>query len=162
MKNQNVLALDLATKTGWAIKHRDGSIKSGVYDSSGKKGSHEGQRFINFRSFLSALIVEHQINHIAYEDIRRHVSTQSAHIHGGFKAIMLMVSAGHNLETSKYGVGTIKKHFTGKGNASKDDMLLKARELGFQPKTDDEADAIAILSLALSEHGIRIGSNNEK
>lgn len=151
MKNQNVLAIDLATKTGWAIKHRDGSITSGMYDSGTKKGAHDGQRFLNFRSFFSSLIQDQQIHHVVYEDIRRHVSTQSAHVHGGLKAVMLMICAGSNIETSCFGVKTIKKHWTGNGNSDKDAMLLEANRRGFNVADDNEADALAILHLFMSE-----------
>ena len=40
-------------------------------------------------------------------------------------------------------VGTIKKHATGKGNASKDDMIASVRLRGHNPADDNEADALA-------------------
>ena len=40
---------------------------------------------------------------------------------------------------------------TGKGNATKDEMITAAKQKGFNPKTDDEADAIAIMLLALKD-----------
>jgi hypothetical protein len=40
-------------------------------------------------------------------------------------------------------VGTLKKFWTGKGNASKGEMIEAARERGFEPASDNEADAIA-------------------
>ena len=45
-------------------------------------------------------------------------------------------------------VGTIKKHATGKGNASKDEMVASVRARGYTPADDNEADAIALLYLA--------------
>ena len=48
-------------------------------------------------------------------------------------------------------VQTIKKFMTGKGNATKDEMILAARLRGFDPKSDDEADAIAIMLLGLTD-----------
>ena len=50
-------------------------------------------------------------------------------------------------------VGTIKRHATGKGNASKDSMIAAARARGFSPADDNEADAIAILFWALETAG---------
>jgi len=46
-------------------------------------------------------------------------------------------------------VGTIKKHATGKGNASKEGMVVAAIENGWQPKDDNEADALWLLDLVL-------------
>lgn len=155
MNNQNVLALDLATKTGWAIRLRDGTVLSGMYDAS-SKSKHAGQRFVNFRTFLVDLLREHDIHHVAYEDVRRHMSTMSAHVHGGLKAIMLMICAANNLETSYKGVGTIKKHWTNKGTASKKEMIAEAVRRGYAPQDDNVADALAILSLTLADSGVVI------
>ena len=41
----------------------------------------------------------------------------------------------------------IKKHWTGRGNAKKADMMAKCDSLGWTYETDDEADALAIWSL---------------
>ena len=50
-------------------------------------------------------------------------------------------------------VGTIKKHATGKGNASKAMMIEAAQARGYRPVDDNEADAIAILHWALETKG---------
>ena len=47
-------------------------------------------------------------------------------------------------------MGTIKKHATGKGNASKDEMVAAMRLLGHEPADDNEADALALLYFALT------------
>lgn len=156
MINQNVLALDLATKTGWAIRLRDGTVKYGVFDAKSSNGTHEGQRFVNFRHFLSDLIATHDIHHVTYEDIRRHMSTMSAHVHGGLKAITLMLCAAHNLEMSCKGVGVIKKHWVGTGRASKEEMIVEAVKRGYRPEDDNVADALALLSLIFVNYGIEI------
>ena len=46
------------------------------------------------------------------------------------------------------GVGTVKKHWTGRGNAKKHEMIEVARTKGFHPVDDNHADALAILSYA--------------
>jgi Holliday junction resolvasome RuvABC endonuclease subunit len=50
-------------------------------------------------------------------------------------------------------VGTIKRHATGKGNAGKAAMVAAARDRGFSPADDNEADAIAILLWAIETRG---------
>jgi Holliday junction resolvasome RuvABC endonuclease subunit len=50
-------------------------------------------------------------------------------------------------------VGTIKRHATGKGNASKEAMIAAACARGYSPADDNEADAIAILHWALETRG---------
>lgn len=145
MNNQNVLALDLATNTGWAIRLRDGTIKSGHYNIRATGGASKAQRWVNFRLFLSDMIAENDVHIIAFEDVKRHVSTLSAHTYGGLIAITEMTAQTRNIPVNGLGVGTIKKHWTGKGNAKKEDMIATARAKGFDVSSDDEADALAIL-----------------
>ena len=50
-----ILALDLATKTGWALW--DGArIESGVQDFSKKRGESNGMLFLNFNHWLSRIV----------------------------------------------------------------------------------------------------------
>jgi Holliday junction resolvasome RuvABC endonuclease subunit len=50
-------------------------------------------------------------------------------------------------------VGTIKRHATGNGNASKEAVIAAVRSLGFDPADDNEADALALLDGALKHGG---------
>ena len=47
---------------------------------------------------------------------------------------------------------TLKKFATGKGNASKEDMVAAARLRGHAPADDNEADALAILHWAIHNY----------
>jgi Holliday junction resolvasome RuvABC endonuclease subunit len=47
-------------------------------------------------------------------------------------------------------VGTIKRHVTGKGTASKDEVIEWAKSKGFRPGDDNEADALAIADLVMN------------
>jgi Holliday junction resolvasome RuvABC endonuclease subunit len=55
----------------------------------------------------------------------------------------------HGIPCEGVPVGTIKRHATGKGNASKEAMIAAARARGFNPADDNEADAIALLLWAV-------------
>ena len=55
----------------------------------------------------------------------------------------------HQIPYGGVPVGTIKKHATGKGNASKDEMVAAMRVLGHNPTDDNEADALALLAWAV-------------
>ena len=46
------------------------------------------------------------------------------------------------------GVGTIKKHITGKGNANKEEVIDAVSSKIRQVEDDNEADALAILDYA--------------
>ena len=55
----------------------------------------------------------------------------------------------HNIPYQGVPVGTIKRHATGKGNASKTEVIDAMRSLGHQVTDDNEADALALLHWAL-------------
>ena len=48
---------------------------------------------------------------------------------------------------------TVKKAFTGHGRAEKSAMCDRAKQLGFNPKDDNEADAIAIWFYVFTNKG---------
>ena len=56
----------------------------------------------------------------------------------------------HQIPYQGIPVGTIKKHITGKGNANKQAIINAVKALGFNPIDDNEADAIALLNLILT------------
>lgn len=145
---QNILALDLGTATGWAILNRDGAIACGTETFPSGKRSHPGQRWATFRAWLNRTIENSQVHAIAYEDVKRHLGTDAAHAYGAFRALLELVAASHNVQLLPVGVGTIKKTWTGRGNADKEAMLAEALRRGFKPDTDNAADALAILSWA--------------
>lgn len=156
MINQNVLALDLATKTGWAIRGRDGAVTHGILDARARRGQLPAQRWVNFNDWLNQTITNNNIHVIGFEEVRRHVGTTAAHVHGGLRAIMEMVALTHNIEVLPYGVGTVKKHWTGNGRATKDSMMQQARARGYDPKDDNAADALAVLALMFINEDVEI------
>lgn len=62
-----------------------------------------------------------------------------------------MVADSHRLTLVPVGVGTIKKHWTGRGNADKGAMQAEARRRGYRPESDNDADALAILDWAVAK-----------
>jgi Holliday junction resolvasome RuvABC endonuclease subunit len=74
-----------------------------------------------------------------------HNGTHAAHVYGGYLAILQMYCAEKGIECIGVPVGTIKKHITGKGNATKQEVIDAVQEMGYSPKDDNEADAIALL-----------------
>lgn len=149
--NVVVLALDLGTKLGWAVRARDGAVWHGTEAFTPRKNWTPGQRWLRARSFLTDLIVRHQVTVIAYEDVKRHMGTDAAHAYGAFLCIVQMVADSHRATLQPVGVKTIKKFWTGNGNADKDAMKAQATVRGFKPDTDNDADALAILHWAVDQ-----------
>ena len=90
---------------------------------------------------------------IWFEEVRRHVGTDAAHIYGGLMATLTTWAELRDVPYQGVPVGTIKRHATGKGNAAKEAMIAAARARGYNPADDNEADAIAILHWAIETNG---------
>ena len=150
-----ILALDLGTTTGWALRGSDGHITSGSESFRPQRFEGGGMRFLRFKRWLTELkAVTNGIDALHFEEVRRHVSTDAAHAYGGFLATLTAWCEHHQIPYQGVPVGTIKKHATGKGNASKDEMVASARARGHAPADDNEADALALLHWAIEQHAL--------
>ena len=149
-----VLALDLGTTTGWAIRGHDGLITTGT--TSFRPGRYDGggMRYLRFTSWLTELDrLSGPISAIWYEEVRRHAGTDAAHVYGGLMASLTSWGELRGIPYQGVPVGTIKRHATGYGNAPKQAMIAAARARGYSPADDNQADAIAILQWALENQG---------
>jgi len=151
---KTVLALDLGTTTGWALRGYDGLITSGTVSFKPSRFDGGGMRYLRFQNWLSEMDrLVGPLNAIYYEEVRRHIGTDAAHVFGGLMAVLTAWAEMRGVPYQGVPVGTIKKSATGKGNASKAMMIEAARSRGFSPKDDNEADAIAILFWAIETGG---------
>ena len=148
--NMTLLALDLGTTTGWALRTRDGHITSGAECFRPQRFEGGGMRFLRFKRWLTELKASADgIDALYFEEVRRHVSTDAAHAYGGFLATLTAWCEHHQIPYQGVPVGTIKKHASGKGNASKDEVIAAVRARGHAPTDDNEADALALLYWAI-------------
>lgn len=150
-----ILALDLGTTTGWALRGSDGHITSGSESFRPQRFEGGGMRFLRFKRWLTELkTVTSGIDALHFEEVRRHVSTDAAHAYGGFLATLTAWCEHHQIPYQGVPVGTIKKHATGKGNAGKDEMIASVTARGHAPSDDNEADALALLHWAIAQHDL--------
>ena len=148
-----ILALDLGTTTGWALRDRTGRITSGSQSFKPQRFEGGGMRFLRFKGWLTELKMHADgIDTLVFEEVRRHVSTDAAHAYGGFLATLTAWCEHHGVPYQGVPVGSIKKHATGKGNADKETVIAAVRAWGFDPADDNEADALALLLWALPLH----------
>jgi hypothetical protein len=140
-------------------------------------------RYVRFRRHLCELLADaNSPKLVAYEEVRRHLGVDAAHAYGGYLAILqeecspcLMcngagvvkseISKGFvtcpdccginskGIEYTGIPVGTVKKTATGRGNASKEDMMAAARARwpGWEPVDDNESDARFVAVAAAGE-----------
>ncbi len=149
-----ILALDLGTTTGWALRGFDGLVTTGT--ASFKPGRYDGggMRYLRFTNWLTELDrLSGPVGTIWFEEVRRHAGTDAAHVYGGLMASLTSWAELRGIPYEGVPVGTIKRHATGKGNANKAAMIAAAKARGFSPADDNEADAIAILHWAIETQG---------
>ncbi|WP_298219956.1 hypothetical protein [Halothiobacillus sp.] len=145
-----LLALDLGTHTGWALRHLDGSITSGTEHFKPQRFEGGGMRYLRFRRWLTEIKqAAGDIDAVYFEEVRRHAGVDAAHAYGGFLATLTAWCEHHNIPYQGVPVGTIKKHATGKGNAGKDEVIAAMRAKGHPVTDDNEADALALLHWAV-------------
>ena len=164
-----ILALDTATKTGWATLI-NWQIESGVQDFTKKRGESPGILFLRFNAWLMGIALKTlpgstaaapftEILEDGYKPFDVIVYEQ-AHHRGGYAANLCVglttrlqeFAARIGAESMAVQSGTLKKATTGKGNASKEEMMVWFKEqTGRDPIDDNEADAYALLMLACKE-----------
>ena len=148
-----ILALDLGTTTGWALRGRDGHITSGSESFRPQRFEGGGMRYLRFKRWLTDIKqCADGLDWVVFEEVRRHAGVDAAHAYGGFMAHLTAWCEHHGIPYQGVPVGTIKKHATGRGNARKEEMLAAARARGHTPADDNEADALALLHWALPLH----------
>ncbi len=156
--NMKILAIDPATKTGWACND---PRAHGVWDLSVKSDESDGMRLIRFQSKLTNFGLTSKVNLITFErpggQFKKPIMTQSELI-GVIKTFCIT----HGIEYRAYSSTEIKRHATGKGNCNKQAMIEAAREqLGYTGNDDNEADALWLLHLTEQDYGDQSGHCDE-
>lgn len=154
-----ILALDLATKTGWAI-WEDGYITdSGTANFTLKKDDHYYQRYVMFNKFLG----EHKHSHeilFEFPGFLKHLAYQRSFF--GMLGVLELFTGTHGIDQEHITPKALKLGFCGSGNATKEDMCAKAHSYGWingelgTKKDNDEADAIGILYAILLKRGLQV------
>lgn len=142
-----ILALDPATKFGFA--HSCGI--SGTWDLSVRRDESAGMRLIRLRGKLAEIGGSVGIDLLVFEAARHAASNGALIVQTEFQSVVKVYCADNGIEYRGYSPSEIKKHATGKGNASKEMMLAEARRRWPDKRMDDnEADALLLLDLAQS------------
>lgn len=137
-----VLALDVATKTGFCTENG-----SGVWNFTPKKVKGvtpaDGKRLEDFHDTLVATIHRQSIKIVVYEGpavFGKFPNFVGIHMHG----IVEFTCHRLGIQCAQVSPPVLKKWATGKGNADKSQMILAAQRYKAAIKSDDEADAILL------------------
>ena len=150
----SILALDLGSTAGWAVRTARCRILHGTAEFRPSRYEGGGMRYLRFGKWLDqTLEVTGGIDAVYFEEVRRHAGTDASHVYGGLLATLTAWCEAHGIPYQGVPVGTWKKHACGKGNARKREVIAAMRARGFDPTDDNEADATAILLWALDTNG---------
>ncbi len=156
------LALDLANRTGWALRAGSQTILVGAQDFTPRRGEGAGMRFVRFRRWLEKLYAAYPFGVVFYEQVigisPRPGQSHQLQQYGGFLAIFQAWAEENGVPYSGVPVASIKKHATGNGNANKEAMLAAAAKLvdslgivAEGPLDHNGADALHLLLLTESD-----------
>lgn len=155
-----ILALDMATKTGWALRDSEGRVTSGVQDFSLRRGESSGMRLLRFRRWVRELLsVDHEaeaVKLVAYEQpvIHRKRRQLNASVAHNLEGVLLPELESVEADYTNVTPAELKRHATGKGNCGKPAMIDAARaRWDREPQDDNEADALCVLAWAMDEIG---------
>lgn len=144
-----ILALDLATSTGWATSTPELGVESGTQRFDVKRGESPGMRFLRFRRWLADMLDTVHPEVVVYE-LPHHRGGYATQVLVGLSTRVEELCAERDIEHESVRTSPLKKHITGAGRASKEDMMAAAKRLF--PKqsvdTDDQADALCVLKWA--------------
>ena len=157
----SILALDLASRVGWAECNESGDISSGVVPLP---TPDPGPCLSSWCIWLRHRLTERKPDFLVFEQSlpqgRGLRTTQATVIRlVSLIGITEMVAYEHRVKCAHVNVMTWRKHFTGKGRwktskEGKRAVVRMCRQLGFSPLDDNEADALGILDYAI--HTLRV------
>lgn len=150
----SILALDLGSNTDWALGDGADRILGGTVSFHPSRYEGGGIRYLRFRGWLGQLASNSRnLSAVYFEEVRRHLGTDAAHLYGGFLATLTGWGEQREIPYQGVPVGTVKRFIAGKGNADKQAVIAAVMARGFTPADDNEADAIAILLWAIETGG---------
>jgi len=152
-----ILALDLATQTGWAQSRLDGAgLVSGSVRLRGKEPEEKG-------AHLQMIIMDHfkvmPFHHLIYEGavptshLRGKTNVDTTYTAYGFPIAVGSTAINMGFPISRVlrvKVNDWRRHFIGTTSAgdrkeTKRAVIARCRQLGWNPADDNEADALGIL-----------------
>ena len=149
-----VLCLDMGRFTGVAAMFHDGTIGHDLLQFPKEK--HPGESYNKFRLTLARLNRNAEgFDHIVYEEKTfAATSVQNSRVAFSFEGNLLSWAALNKIPVQGVHNGTLKKFITGKGKATKEEMVFFIEQMGFAPKDHNVADALALLTYYLeTTHG---------
>lgn len=151
LSKEQVLALDIATHTGYYSIH-----SNGTWNFTESKKRNDNKQHKDFRDTLIAYIQLHDIRQVVAEDINVNNHFCDMRKLAEFRGILYEVCDELDLpEPIFVNVATLKKWATGNGRADKAQMMCACTSrFHFKPSDDNVADACLIYYYYLRKYRI--------
>lgn len=157
---RRVAAFDLGSDAGWAVLDETGAREDSGTESV-RPGKHEGPgiRPMRFRSLVRRVLSEHRPAVVGYENVVRHAGTEAAHVFGELRGVLREELELAGVPYAAVSIPAVKRAATGRGAASKAQMVAAAHARWGRPVPspddpaagDDEADALWIADVVRAE-----------
>lgn len=147
-----VLALDLGTYCGWAVRREDNSIDSGEQTFTREANESEGKRIYRFFNWLRRKVREERVGFIAYENVLFQSTQAQTRLWSGWMTCVLLVAEFERTGCKGFGTNVVKLTASNYGAAGKQRMVAAANrlyDLNLNREHDEnEADAFCTLYTA--------------
>lgn len=148
---EHVLALDIATHTGYYSMH-----DSGTWNFTESKRRNDNKQHKDFRDTLLSFIKDYGILRIVAEDINVNNHFRDMRKLSEFRGILLELCDELSLPEPEFvNVASLKKWATGNGKAGKTDMIQACIDkYGYTPIDDNAADACHLFHYYIRKYRI--------
>lgn len=149
LTRKDILALDIATKTGYYSLN-----EGGTWDFSEGKRRNDNKQHKAFRDTLISFIKENNIRQIVAEDVNVNNHFTDMRKLCEFRGILKEVCDELSLPEPEFvNVATLKKWTTGDGRADKKKMMeFCYKRYGITPVDDNHSDAVCIFYYYCRKH----------
>ena len=143
--NVRILGLDLASRTGFCHGEPDECPTIGHFRLK-VTGPDVGEFLEDAEDRLTDLIMAVAPGVVCFESpiLPQQTALATTRKLHGLAGMLELVCRRAAVECVEVQPAIVKKTLTGRGNAKKPDMMEAARAMGFDPKVDDEADALGV------------------
>lgn len=143
----NVIGFDPSLKqTGYAVVDTDTRevVTAGVIKTKAEKDLNERI----YEIFLNAgeILEKHRIEHSAFEESFYYKNVRTSNILSQVRTALIISCMEHKLTVSVFSPNNVKKCVTGRGHASKEQVLFMVRQIFSitEDVPDDVSDALAV------------------
>ena len=152
----DILALDLATKMGWACGPADPKDGKIIYDTVrlAPVGAGADEIFAGMHKWIADRLTAFPPAVVVYEQpvapstVQGHTNVSTIEITFGLAAIVRAVATILCVPRGFATISEVRKYFIGRGNLksaeAKKQVMQKCRSLGYEPPDDNAGDALAL------------------